>query len=154
MEEQKARWRRLRCGAWGLAIPREVSPGDVVDVLRRDGTTERRTVGRLVWQGWRPGGENGRGAWVTEKSSAAAGDVCATLAFDGGEPSSEPETVSGEIIATTEIPATAVVPVSSGPRMAPIWPRAASPTPRADRARARKAAKLDRGVRTTPGFDF
>lgn len=43
---------RLADGTWGLLGPAAtLSPGASVDVLKRDGSTETKTVGEVVWTG-------------------------------------------------------------------------------------------------------
>lgn len=45
----RARWRKARCGAWAIVAEGSVSRGDLVTVSRRDGATETRVVGRVLW---------------------------------------------------------------------------------------------------------
>ncbi len=45
-------YNRLKSGAWGLRVCGDKpSPGQTVEVTRRDGTVRRETVGKVVWSG-------------------------------------------------------------------------------------------------------
>jgi hypothetical protein len=161
-----ATWTRLAYGRgpWGLKIAGRGAEGDVVSVKRRDGSSELRTVGRIVWQGWNTPDE--RGSWVTSEASAGPGDVCKTLAHAGDVVAASPaeiETVSGDVVPTETIQIGPEIPGGQRFRIGDVEistslhrmhvPPARSVTPHADRARARKAARSG-GVRTTPGFNF
>lgn len=46
-----ATFQKLKDGTWGLRVAGRASPGEVVLVTKRDGTSQRKTVGIVVWSG-------------------------------------------------------------------------------------------------------
>lgn len=44
-------FQKLRSGAWGLRSTRALTPGASVEVSKRDGSRDTKTVGPLVWSG-------------------------------------------------------------------------------------------------------
>jgi hypothetical protein len=51
----KVTFSKLHSGKWGLRVSvgkgESVSVGDRVEVIRKDGSTDRAVVGRIVWSG-------------------------------------------------------------------------------------------------------
>lgn len=47
----QATFTKLKSGDWGLRIQGNASSGQSVQVKRKDGTSESKTVGKVVWSG-------------------------------------------------------------------------------------------------------
>jgi hypothetical protein len=46
-----ATYAKLRSGNWGVRVEGEVTPGQVVTVTKKDGSTRTETIDRVVWSG-------------------------------------------------------------------------------------------------------
>jgi hypothetical protein len=46
-----ATFTKLKDGSWGLRVAGEVAAGDEVTVSKRDGSSETKSVGRVLWTG-------------------------------------------------------------------------------------------------------
>jgi hypothetical protein len=42
---------KLRDGSWGVRVPGSTTPGSLVTVAKKDGTTKLETIGRVLWAG-------------------------------------------------------------------------------------------------------
>lgn len=47
----QATWTKLNDGSWGVRVPGRATVGQRIEVSRRDGTRETKTVGAVLWTG-------------------------------------------------------------------------------------------------------
>lgn len=46
-----ATFTKLRSGNWGVRVPFQVAPEDIVTVTKKSGTTKNVVIGKIVWRG-------------------------------------------------------------------------------------------------------